>query len=95
LHRDKPALGLTFIQTPDAPTNPNRKTPEFVYIHLLLLRLKEQSTDIMITINIPHYKDEYEKAEEGQETILMKDSKLVREKILETFKVLEWGLFDG
>jgi hypothetical protein len=49
-----------------------------VYIHLLLLRLKEQSTDIMITINIPHYKDEYE-----------------REKMLETFKVVEWGLFDG
>jgi hypothetical protein len=66
-----------------------------VYIHLLLLRLKEQSTDIMITINIPHYKDEYEKAEEGQETRLMKDSKLVREKMLETFKVVEWGLFDG
>jgi hypothetical protein len=95
LHRDKPALGLTFIQTPDTPTNPNRKTPEFVYIHLLLLRLKEQSTDIMITINIPHYRDEYEKAEESQETILMKDSKVVREKMLETFKVVEWGLFDG
>jgi hypothetical protein len=91
----KPALGLTFIQTPPAPTNPNRKTPEYVYIHLLLLRLKEQGTDIMITINIPHYKNEYEKAEEGEETRLMKDSKVVREKVLETFEVKEWGLFDG
>lgn len=49
----------------------------------------------MITINIPHYKDEYEKAEEGQETRLMKGSKVVREKVLETFKVVEWGLFDS
>lgn len=64
-------------------------------MHLLLLRLKEQGTDIMVTINIPHYAGEYEKAEAGQETKLMKDSKAVREKMLETFKVIEWGLFDG
>jgi hypothetical protein len=74
--------------------NPNRKTPEFVYIHLLLLRLGEQGTDIMVTINIPHYKDEYEKADEGQETTLMKGSKAVRDKVLETFEVKDWSLLD-
>ncbi|KAH7394155.1 hypothetical protein DE146DRAFT_617170 [Phaeosphaeria sp. MPI-PUGE-AT-0046c] len=92
---DKSALSLTFIQTPAPPDRPNRKTPEYVYIHLLLLRLKEQDTDIMVTINIPHYTGEYEKAEAGQETRLMRDSKAVRDKMLETFKVVEWGLFDG
>jgi hypothetical protein len=66
-----------------------------VYIHLLLLRLKEQGTDIMITINIPHYAGKYDKAAEGEETRLMMESKVVKEKVLESFKVVEWGLFDG
>ncbi|KAF2031861.1 Mog1p/PsbP-like protein [Setomelanomma holmii] len=91
---DKPALALTFIQTP-VPALPSRKTPEFVYIHLLLLRLKEQGTDVMVTVNVPHYKGEYEEAAEGQETQLMKDGGLVMEGVLQTFKVVEWGLFDG
>jgi len=88
-------MGFTFIQTPAPPSGPRHKTPEFVYIHLLLLRLKEQDTDIMVTINIPHYKAEYEKAEPGEETKLMKESKAIREKVLQTFEVKEWGLFDG
>lgn len=49
----------------------------------------------MVTINIPHYEGEYEKAKEGEETQLMKDSKVVRDKVLESFRVVEWGLFDG
>jgi hypothetical protein len=50
----------------------------------------------MISINIPHYPDEYEKpAQEGGETQLMRDSKAVREKVLQSFEVKEWGLFEG
>ena len=50
----------------------------------------------MVSINIPHYAGEYQKAaEEGGETQLMKDSKVVREKVLESFEVKEWGLFEG
>jgi hypothetical protein len=49
----------------------------------------------MITINIPHYAGEYDKAAEGEETRLMMESKVVKEKVLESFKVVEWGLFDG
>lgn len=50
----------------------------------------------MVTINIPHYVGEYVKAEEGvQQTQLMKDSAVVKEKVLETFDVKEWGLFEG
>jgi hypothetical protein len=92
-----PALSLTFIQTPaPPPPNSTRKLPEYVYIHLLLLRLKEHGTDVLVNVNIPHYSDEYEKADkEGEETRLMRDSKVVRERVLETFKVVEWGLFDG
>lgn len=62
---------------------------------MLLLRLKEQGTDLMVTINIPHYAGEYEKSQEGEETRLMEESLGVREKVLETLKVVEWGLLDG
>jgi hypothetical protein len=94
---NKPALCMTFIQTPAPPApGSTRKLPEYVYIHLLLLRLKEQGTDVLVNINIPHYAGEYEKAaEEGQETRLMRESVAVKEKVLETLRVVEWGLFDG
>jgi hypothetical protein len=50
----------------------------------------------MVSINVPHYPGEYEKAEqEGGETKLMRDSLAVREKVLESFEVREWGLFEG
>lgn len=66
-----------------------------MYIHLLLVRLKEKNTDLMITINIPHYAGEYEKADEGEPTKLMKDSDILKERVLETFKIEDWELFDG
>lgn len=77
--------------------NPNRKVPAFVYIHLMLLRLKEQETDLMVSVNIPHYTGEYEKPKEGEGelTQLMKDSEKIRERICETFEVKDWGLFEG
>ena len=85
---------LSFIQTPPPPDRP-RKTPDFVAIHLLLLRLKEQGTDIMITVNVPHYPGEYEKAGTGEKTALMKESDEVAKKVLETFAIKDWGLFQG
>lgn len=93
-HSNKPVHTLSFIQTPPPPDRP-RKTPDFVAIHLLLLRLKEQGTDIMITINAPHYPGEYEKAEPGEKTALMKEGDEVAKKVLETFDIKDWGLFQG
>jgi hypothetical protein len=50
----------------------------------------------MISINIPHYPGEYEKpAQEDGETVLMKESVAVRERVLGSFEVREWGLFEG
>lgn len=69
--------------------------PEYVYIHLMLLRLKEQETDLMISVNIPHYPGEYKKPKEGEATPLMKDSEKVKDRILETFDIKDWGLFEG
>lgn len=61
----------------------------------MLLRLKEQETDLMISVNIPHYSGEYEKPKEGDVTQLMKDSEKVKDRILETFEIKDWGLFEG
>ena len=61
----------------------------------MLLRLKGQETDLMISVNIPHYPGEYEKSKEGEATQLMKDSEKVKDRILETFDIKEWGLFEG
>jgi len=50
----------------------------------------------MVSVNIPHYPGEYTPAEQqGGETQLMKDSKAVKEQVLESFQVKEWGLFEG
>ncbi|KAF1837956.1 Mog1p/PsbP-like protein [Decorospora gaudefroyi] len=94
---NNPVRTLTFLQTPPTPpSHPTRKTPEFTYIHLLLLRLKDQATDIIIQINTPHYANEYEKpSEAGAETELMRESKAVRDEILKSFEIREWGLFGG
>lgn len=61
----------------------------------MLLRLKEQGTDLMVSVNIPHYPGEYEKSKEGEFTQLMKDSEKVKDRILETFSIEDWGLFEG
>jgi hypothetical protein len=97
LSSDKPVYTLRFIQTPAADPAPRKKTPEFVYMHLMLLRLKEQDTDIIVTVNIPHYAGEYEKPKEGEGDVtqLMKDSEAVKSRILESFNIKDWGLFQG
>ncbi|PVI07724.1 Mog1p/PsbP-like protein [Periconia macrospinosa] len=98
-----PVHTLTFIQTPPPPTpsSAHRKAPDYIAIHLLLLRLKDHGTDILITINAPHYPGEYEKppSQEGDggetTTKLMKDADELRERVLASFDVREWGLFQG
>ncbi|KNG47534.1 mog1p -like protein [Stemphylium lycopersici] len=82
---NNPVLSLTFIQTPPPPTDPTpkRKTPEYTFIQLLLIRLKEHGTD-----HTPA-------SEPGGETQLMRESKAMRQKVLESFTIKEWGLFEG
>lgn len=92
---DKPVHTLSFIQTPPAPTNPNRKTPDYVALHMMLLRLKEKETDILVTVNVPHYPGEYAKPAQGEPTSLMKDADALKEKILASFEIRDWSLFHG
>jgi hypothetical protein len=64
---------------------------------LTLLRLEKQKTDILITVNVPHIKGEYD--EDDVDLELGKQGKLIGEaveysaRIWETLKIKDWSLF--
>lgn len=94
-----PAYTLIATQTPPAPeaTSPG-SAPDFTAIVLNLIRLEKESTDILITINVPHIRGEY--SEEDVDLQLGKQGRLISDavefaaKIWETFKIKDWGLFN-
>jgi len=59
--------------------------------------LEQESTDVLVTINVPHIKGEY--TEEEIDMQMGKQGKLIENaveyaaKIWETFKIKDWGLF--
>jgi len=93
-----PAYTLIATQTP--PPDPNSRTPapDFTAIVLNLIRLEKESTDILITINVPHIRGEYSEDEVdlqlGKQGKLISDAVDISAKIWETFKVKDWGLFN-
>jgi len=93
-----PAYTLIATQTP--PIDPDSKTsaPDFTAIVLNLIRLEKESTDILITINVPHIKGEYTEEdvnlELGIQGKLIGDAVEYAAKIWETFKIKDWGLFN-
>ncbi|TDZ35146.1 putative ran guanine nucleotide release factor [Colletotrichum sidae] len=58
LSTDIPAYTLIATQRPRSKTGSS--APDFTAIILTLLRLEKESTDILITINVPHIKGEYD-----------------------------------
>lgn len=59
--------------------------------------MEQESTDVLVTINVPHIKGEY--TEEEIDMQMGKQGKLIENaveyaaKIWETFKIKDWGLF--
>ncbi|KAM0324530.1 hypothetical protein ACHAQA_007915 [Verticillium albo-atrum] len=97
LSEDVPAYTLIATQTPRPESGSRTSSPDFTAIILTLLRLEKESTDILITINVPHIKGEYN--EEDVDLELGKQGKLIGDavdyaaRIWETFKVKDWTLF--
>ncbi|EEY21318.1 conserved hypothetical protein [Verticillium alfalfae VaMs.102] len=97
LGEDIPAYTLIATQTPRAESGDRSSSPDFTAIILTLLRLEKESTDILITINVPHIKGEYN--EEDVDLELGKQGKLIGDavdyaaRVWETFKVKDWTLF--
>lgn len=61
------------------------------------MRLERELTDILITINVPHIKGEYDEddvdLELGRQGRLIGDAVDYAAKIWESFKVKDWNLF--
>lgn len=92
-----PAYTLIATQTPRRSSAAPTSSPDFTAIILTLLRLEKDSTDILITINVPHIKGEYD--EEDVDLELGKQGKLIGDavdfsaRVWETFKIKDWNLF--
>lgn len=71
--------------------------PDFTAIILTLLRLEKESTDLLVTINVPHIKGEYDEDEVdlqlGRQGKLIGDAVEFAARIWATFKVKDWHLF--
>ncbi|KAJ0114379.1 hypothetical protein N8I77_003240 [Diaporthe amygdali] len=93
-----PAYTLIATQTPPPDPSSRSAAPDFTAIILTLLRLEKESTDILITVNVPHIKGEYD--DEEVDLQLGKQGKLIgaavedAARIWETFKVKDWNLFN-
>ncbi|KAF2143878.1 uncharacterized protein K452DRAFT_285917 [Aplosporella prunicola CBS 121167] len=87
----------TLIATQHPNTAARGPQPDFIGILLILLRLEQKKTDIVITINVPHVPGEYPKDEvdfaAAKQGPLMEHAITIRQKILETFEVKDWSLF--
>jgi hypothetical protein len=101
LGEDTPAYTLIATQTPRAPSDHDdprqNSAPDFTALILTLLRFEKQKTDVLITINVPHIKGEYDEDEVdlalGKQGELIGDAVEYAARIWETFKVKDWGLF--
>ena len=64
---------------------------------MTLIRLEKESTDILVTINVPHIKGEYTENEIdmqiGKQGKLIENAVEFAARIWETFKIKDWGLF--
>ncbi|KAI3325353.1 Mog1p/PsbP-like protein [Xylariaceae sp. AK1471] len=110
LDEDIPAYTLIATLSPHTPPPPpsaegdasssraaRPNTPDFTAMILTLVRLEHEKTDILITINVPHIRGEYD--EEDVDLQLGKQGKLIGDavdyaaRIWESFNVKDWGLF--
>jgi len=98
LPSDIPAYTLIATQTPPVDPDARVAAPDFTAIVLNLIRLEKESTDILVTINVPHIKGEY--MEDDVDLQLGKQGKLIENaveyaaRVWETFKIKDWGLFN-
>ena len=93
-----PAYTLIATQTPQAGSTERSSAPDFTALILTLLRLEKASTDVLVTINVPHIKGEYDEDEVdlalGKQGELIGDAVEYAAKIWESFKIRDWNLFN-
>ncbi|KXX82400.1 putative ran guanine nucleotide release factor [Madurella mycetomatis] len=94
-----PAYTLIATQTPKTMPGESRgqSAPDFTALILTLLRLEKENTDVLITVNVPHIKGEYDEDEVdlalGKQGELIGDAVEHVARIWATFEVKDWSLF--
>lgn len=70
---------------------------DFTGVVVLLVRLEARGTDVVVAVNVPHVRGQYEVGEvdieAGREGGLMEVGREIMERVRLTFKVVDWGLF--
>ncbi|WPH04280.1 Hypothetical protein R9X50_00716900 [Acrodontium crateriforme] len=73
------------------------REPAFVGVLLTMVRLVEVETDFLVVVNVPHVPGEFEEgsvdAVTGKMGPLLERAVAIREKVLGTLEVRDWGLF--
>ncbi|KAI0474235.1 Mog1p/PsbP-like protein [Xylaria cf. heliscus] len=105
LDEDIPAYTLIATLSPHAPPSteadssgaPRPGAPDFTAIILTLVRLERERTDLLITVNVPHIRGEYDEDDVdlqlGKQGQLIGDAVDYASRIWESFRVKDWGLF--
>ncbi|KAL1642794.1 hypothetical protein SLS58_005299 [Diplodia intermedia] len=92
-----PAYALLATQHPAAAPEGRGPQADFTAILLVLVRLAETKTDILITVNVPHVPGEYSKEDvdfaAAKQGPLVDAATIIRQRILETFEIKDFGLF--
>ncbi|KAK8218123.1 hypothetical protein IWZ01DRAFT_531880 [Phyllosticta capitalensis] len=92
-----PAYTLVATQHPAPDPSSRRPQPDFTAIVLILVRLAQQKTDIVITVNVPHVPGEYVKEDvdfsRAKQGPLMDAAAAIKQQILQTFEIKDWNLF--
>ena len=70
---------------------------DFTGILLILIRLVSVDTDIVVSINVPHIRGQYSKEdvnlEEQKEGPQLAEARELRDRVIQSFDVRDWGLF--
>ncbi|RPA94656.1 Mog1p/PsbP-like protein [Choiromyces venosus 120613-1] len=99
---DKP----TYMITGTTSSRPSENPEYFIGILMALVRLPEQTTDIIVTVNVPFNTTELVQAEKylvspragttgggGEKSEMLRLGMAVLEGVLRDFEILDWGLF--
>lgn len=92
-----PALTLIATSPPGEKMRGRANEPSFVDLVVVLVRLERQRTDLVVTVNVPHVLGTYAEGEvdreRGKDGPLLQRALEIRERVLGSLEVREWGLF--
>lgn len=88
---------LLAISPPGEKMRGRANEPEFVGVLVSLVRLEAKGTDFVVSVNVPHLPGEYQKEDvdvgNGKLGRLLEVGEVVRQRILGSLEVKDWGLF--